>query len=252
MSATPIDDLPFPDVDDHAADGNGNGHVSTEQLEAELARRREAEELDPLRAARGKLWMYTGGPNGGLTLQRVVRFGEGDAHELHFDGHIVNVGNAAQILQQSYFRAAILGKTKQVMGAIKPADYVDLIRRLVAISEDREGADSDADEAAGWVTDYLHSGSVGNQTYDVDDHKAHGLGAFRGDDGRTYVHADDLAAWLVRWRHSRVTAKEIATRLGRIGFTRKRFDHGKGSARRTRQFRVSPLGWPDRVGDDDQ
>jgi hypothetical protein len=196
---------------------------------------------DPLAAARGRLFKTTQ-----LLLERVIRYGDGQAHELHFAGGlIVNLGDARKLVSQDAFRTALAGQAKKMVSRTKPEKFEALIQNLLDASEQREGADTEAQEAEAWI--HAYTATQTGALYDVDDPatrkelaETRTIGAFTATDGRVFVFPEDIAVWLQRFRGVQVTARELTLRLGRAGFTARRFE---GGGRRTRQYRASPAKW---------
>jgi len=184
-----------------------------------------------------------------LPVERVVKRGAGDVYELHLaDGRVVDLGDAYTIQQRQRFRAAIRGQAHHPLALVKPADHDRILDLIEQLAEHHEAL-SGTEEAAGWVEDFAR-GAAGGRAYDIEDSAAlfDLLGAkpaaFRTSDGRLCLRLDELAKFVNRTGLARITARELSTRLGRLGFTKP--DHGgqlaarKGGHVRSARYWIGP------------
>ena len=166
---------------------------------------------------------------GNLPVERVVKRGAGDSYELHLpEGRIVELGTAEQVFNRRHFEAAVLGQASHVLPAVKAPEHREVVALVEAAAEHHDGL-SGAEELEGWLADFARSSAL-NREYDLEDQAdrwelaSSTPSAFRATGGRLCIRLDALATYINRVHHQRITAREVSTRLGRLGFTKP--DHG--------------------------
>ncbi len=201
-------------------------------------------------------------PDGRHLSRVIVRGADDDAeYDLHLnDGTEIACGTEATLRDPRKMDARIARAIKRNPPYYMPKQWRSIALALIRAAEPDAATGGRQDEAADWLADYAHNGHVCPRTVNLDDAADlfDTLGewaAFRGDDDRFYIHVPTLVSWVTQSYGQRTSARDLARRLARLGFTRPRNAEGKLAARNgsqvvTRRLLASPPGFDPHAGAD--
>jgi hypothetical protein len=196
---------------------------------------------DPLEYARDKLLLPS--------LARTVKRGHQEPlYDLELDdGTLIPLGDAERLLNPRKVAAALLDEGVSIPTYSWPK-FRPIAGCLRAIAEEQDtGATPDGD-TTGWLARYAAECATAAVDLADPDQRADVLGdlrrGFYTTEPRLFIPSDRFAAWVTSALRVRMTHREMAARLQRLGFTREEVvatdRHGR---RRKGRFAASPLGY---------
>ena len=179
-------------------------------------------------------------------VERIVKRGKlGDSYELRMaDGQVIELGNAAALLNQATVRARLLPQMRRLPPWIKGREWDAVVEAIEQAAEEIDNVATDAEETRAWLVAWLRQARY--PTIDTADTAAlyEALGspppAFCDQDGRLHVQLGDLATWINRFTGTRVTMRTLSARLAALDFERTQAAARHGGHVRNRRYWASP------------
>jgi hypothetical protein len=222
----------------------------------------DGEERDALEYVRKRLDLPT--------FRRTIKRGSEDAiYDLELeDGTLIRVGFIGDLRSPSKVADAIGDKLGFLPPHYTPGKFRPIANALLAVAVTVDDSTPN-DETRAWLTEFFEAKIGNGASFDLedDDDRATVVGgrggddgfdrplpAFRAVDGRMYVRLESLDDYLHRQLRKRISRKEIAARLGRLGFEKQTIN-GRRSKRGqkvpTPRFWISPADFDVEASDDD-
>lgn len=189
-------------------------------------------------------------------LQRVVKSGASNAvYDLEMTGgKRIPIGNYDDLLTFRKVRRAIGDAGYGLIpyyGAKEFHEKVGTALDSIVEVEDDSGF-TEAEEARTWIASFVADTPTKPVAMDDPEQLATWLDehSFRGDDDRLYVGLEPLVRHVKQRVGTRVTTREVAARLGRLGFKNRRLSARVGAKVEKGRYWISPPGFdPDEDGE---